>query len=59
LASTIRVSLPSNTTFSIWTLNMLNHRTTGAKDVDLRDVFKNSMKNEPRLKKPSIVIKVD
>jgi len=59
LASTIRVSLPSNTTFSIWTLNMLNHRTTGAKDVDLRDVFKNSMKNEPRLKRPSIVIKVD
>lgn len=59
LASTIGISLPSNSTFSFWTLNMVNHRMTNAKDIDPRDVLKNSMKNEPRLKKPSIVLKVD
>jgi hypothetical protein len=59
LASTIRVSLPSNSIFSFWTLNMVNHKMTTAEDVDLRDVYKNSMKKEPSLKKPSIVLKVD
>jgi hypothetical protein len=59
LASTIRVSLPSNSIFSFWTLNMVNHKMTTAEDADLRNVYKNSMKKEPRLKKPSIVIKVD
>ena len=59
LASTIQLSLPSNSIFSFWTLNMGNHKMTTAENVDLRDVLKNSMKNEPRLKKPSVVIKVD
>ena len=59
LASTIQVSVPSNSVFSFWTLNMVNHRTTTANDIDPRDVLKNSMKKEPRLKKPSIVLKVD
>jgi hypothetical protein len=59
LASTIQVSVPSNSVFSFWTLNMVNHRTTTANDIDPRDVLKNSMKKEPHLKKPSIVLKVD
>ena len=59
LASTIQVSLPSNSIFSFWTLNMVNHKMTTAENVDLKDVLKNSMKKEPSLKKPSIVIKVE
>ena len=59
LASTIQVSLPSNSIFSFWTLNMVNHKMTTAENVDLKDVLKNSMRKEPSLKKPSIVIKVE
>jgi hypothetical protein len=59
LASTIQVSLPSNSIFSFWTLNMVNHKMTTAEEVDLRDVLKNSMKKEPSLKKPTVVIKVE
>jgi hypothetical protein len=38
---------------------MVNHKMTTAENVDLKDVLKNSMKKEPSLKKPSIVIKVE
>jgi hypothetical protein len=59
LASTVQISLPSNAVFSFWTLNMLNHKMTQAEDVDLKDVWINSTKNHPGLKKPSIVLKVN
>ncbi len=59
LASTIQVSLPSNTVFKFWTLNMTNHKTTNAEDVDLRDVLEHTKKVATETKKPSIVIKVD
>ena len=59
LASTIQVSLPSNTVFTFWTLNMINHKTTTAKDVDLKNVLEEMQKVSLTAKKPSIVIKID
>ena len=59
LASTIQLSLPSNTTYTFWALNMLNHKNTKPEDVDLRGVLSRTNKILPGLKKPSIVIKVD
>ncbi len=59
LASTIQVSLPSNTVFKFWTLNMTSHKTTSAEDVDLMDVLEHAKRVAPDAKKPSIVIKVD
>ncbi|MEP6951134.1 MAG: hypothetical protein ABI863_17735 [Ginsengibacter sp.] len=59
LASTVQVSLPSNITFTFWTLNMLNHKNTKPEDVDLKDVLSHTNKILPGLKKPSIVLKVD
>ena len=59
LASTVQVSLPSNTVFTFWATNMVNHKVTKAKDVDLRGVLSEANKLLPNLKKPSIVIKVD
>ena len=59
LASTIQVSIPSNTVFKFWALNMINHKTTNAEDVDLKDVLEHTKKVAPETKKPSIVIKVD
>jgi hypothetical protein len=59
LASTVQVSLPSNTIFTFWALNMLTHKNTKPEDVDLKDVLSHTNKILPGLKKPSIVLKVD
>jgi hypothetical protein len=59
LASTVQVSLPSNTIFTFWTLNMLSHKNTKPEDVDLKDVLSHTNKVLPGLKKPSIVLKVE
>jgi hypothetical protein len=59
LASTTQVSLPSNSSYTFWTLNMRRHKLTPAKEVYTKDVFLNSMKKWPNPKKLSIVLKVD
>jgi len=59
LASTAQVSLPPNSIFKFWTLNMLNHKLTEAVDSELRDVFLNSQKRWPNPKKATIVLKVN
>ena len=59
LASTVQVSLPSNSTFTFWTLNMINHKMTKAVDVDLKNVLSEMQKASVQSKKLSIVLKVE
>jgi hypothetical protein len=59
LASTVQISLPSNSVFTFWTLNMLNHKMTKAVDVDLKNVLSEMQKLSIQSKKLSIVLKVE
>jgi hypothetical protein len=60
LASTAPVSLPKLAQFKFWTLNMVNHKTTSAVDVETSDVFLlNNKKKWPNSKKIYVVLKVD
>ena len=59
LASTTQVSLPPNSNYTFWTLDMRKHKLTPAKDVSTKEVFLSNMKNASNPKKLSIVLKVD
>lgn len=60
LASTAQVSLPKLAQFKFWTLNMVNHKTTKAVDVETSDVFLvNNKQKWPNSKKIYVVLKVD
>ena len=60
LASTAQVSLPKLAQFKFWTLNMVNHKTTKAIDVETNDVFLlNNKKKWPNSKKIYVLLKVD
>ena len=60
LAATSQVSLPKLSRFKFWTLNMVNHKTTGAEEIETNDIFLlNSKKKWPNSKRLYVVLKVD
>jgi hypothetical protein len=59
LASTIQCLLPGNAKFKFWTQNVLTRKSTTPEDVDLKDIYINSMKEGSSSKKLSVVLKVE